>query len=143
MKLVKVVVQDVIGSYLVNLPIPDSIGGWFHLSLKDWASLVPLAGAMAGLGWLVHTSMRVAAPGLIKFCPLGTTAHDHTKVNLTIDKGNSKRVDTQDIEDIGDKKVFCRCWRSKNFPYCDGAHNKHNEETGDNVGPLIISKKAN
>lgn len=27
------------------------------------------------------------------------------------------------------------------FPYCDGAHAKHNEETGDNVGPLIIKKK--
>lgn len=27
------------------------------------------------------------------------------------------------------------------FPYCDGAHTKHNEETGDNVGPLIIKKK--
>lgn len=27
------------------------------------------------------------------------------------------------------------------FPYCDGSHNKHNEECGDNVGPLIIKRK--
>ena len=27
------------------------------------------------------------------------------------------------------------------FPYCDGSHSKHNEETGDNVGPLIVKKK--
>jgi len=27
------------------------------------------------------------------------------------------------------------------FPYCDGAHAKHNQETGDNVGPLIIKRK--
>jgi CDGSH-type Zn-finger protein len=62
-------------------------------------------------------------------------------VNLTIDKANPKRVDTEDIEDLGDKKCYCRCWRSKNFPYCDGSHNKHNEETGDNVGPLIVENK--
>lgn len=26
--------------------------------------------------------------------------------------------------------VFCRCWRSGTFPMCDGAHAKHNKETG-------------
>merc|ERR1712096_304250 len=36
------------------------------------------------------------------------------------------------------KVVFCRCWKSKSFPYCDGSHNKHNTEVGDNVGPLIV-----
>ena len=24
------------------------------------------------------------------------------------------------------------------FPICDGSHSKHNEESGDNVGPLVI-----
>ena len=28
------------------------------------------------------------------------------------------------------------------FPYCDGSHNEHNKETGDNVGPIIV-KRAN
>ncbi|KHJ89424.1 zinc finger CDGSH type, partial [Oesophagostomum dentatum] len=42
-------------------------------------------------------------------------------------------VDTVDVEDIGEKKAFCRCWKSEKFPYCDGAHTKHNKETGDNV----------
>ena len=37
--------------------------------------------------------------------------------------------------------VYCRCWRSAKFPLCDGAHVKHNEATGDNVGPLIVSKQ--
>lgn len=66
-------------------------------------------------------------------------------VNYTIKKDNPKVVDTIDcgeIERIAEYKdgklVMCRCWKSKNFPYCDGAHNKHNAETGDNVGPLII-----
>jgi hypothetical protein len=29
--------------------------------------------------------------------------------------------------------------QSGTFPLCDGAHMKHNEATGDNVGPLIVS----
>jgi hypothetical protein len=33
-------------------------------------------------------------------------------VNQNIKKDDSKVVDTFDLEDIGDKKVFCRCWRS-------------------------------
>ena len=24
------------------------------------------------------------------------------------------------------------------FPYCDGSHNQHNTDTGDNIGPLIL-----
>lgn len=65
-----------------------------------------------------------------------------TKVNLNVNKQSSKIVDTADIEDIqkcdGKKAVYCRCWRSKKFPMCDGSHNQHNEVTGDNVGPLIV-----
>ncbi|XP_072533026.1 CDGSH iron-sulfur domain-containing protein 1 [Salminus brasiliensis] len=63
------------------------------------------------------------------------------KVNLDFQKDNPKVVHAFDIEDLGDKAVYCRCWRSKKFPYCDGAHTKHNQETGDNVGPLIIKHK--
>jgi CDGSH-type Zn-finger protein len=35
--------------------------------------------------------------------------------------------------------VICRCWKSGTFPMCDGAHMKHNEATGDNLGPAIVS----
>lgn len=62
-------------------------------------------------------------------------------VNRSINKDSPKVVHCFDMEDIGTKAVYCRCWKSKKFPYCDGAHAKHNEETGDNVGPLIIKKK--
>ncbi|XP_018942549.1 CDGSH iron-sulfur domain-containing protein 1-like isoform X1 [Cyprinus carpio] len=63
------------------------------------------------------------------------------RVNMSVNKDSPKVVHSFDMEDIGNKAVYCRCWRSKKFPYCDGAHTKHNEETGDNVGPLIIKKK--
>jgi CDGSH-type Zn-finger protein len=36
-------------------------------------------------------------------------------------------VDMLKVEDMPKKTVFCRCWKSKKFPYCDGAHAKHNQ----------------
>lgn len=36
------------------------------------------------------------------------------KVNLDLQKDNPKVVHAFDIEDLGDKAVYCRCWRSKN-----------------------------
>ncbi|KAI8521616.1 CDGSH iron-sulfur domain-containing protein 2 [Branchiostoma belcheri] len=62
-------------------------------------------------------------------------------VNLRIQKESSKVVNMADIEDLGNKVCYCRCWRSKKFPLCDGSHAKHNEDTGDNVGPLVLKRK--
>ncbi|KFO26299.1 CDGSH iron-sulfur domain-containing protein 1 [Fukomys damarensis] len=62
-------------------------------------------------------------------------------VNLHIQKDNPKVVRAFHKEDLGDEAVYCPCWRSKKFPVCGGSHTKHNEETGDNVGPLIIKKR--
>lgn len=28
------------------------------------------------------------------------------------------------------------------FPLCDGSHNAWNKQTGDNVGPLVITNKT-
>ena len=39
----------------------------------------------------------------------------------------------------GQNVALCRCYASKNFPYCDGSHVKHNAETGDNVAPVVIT----
>jgi len=96
------------------------------ISGKDVAKYVGVAAAGAAVGFLI---------GRYYFRTRGF-------VNLSVDKHNSKVVHTVPIEEIGDKKYFCRCWRSKNFPYCDGSHSKHNEATGDNVGPLCVAKKA-
>jgi CDGSH-type Zn-finger protein len=64
------------------------------------------------------------------------------QINADIKKDVDKVVDMLKAEDLPKKAVFCRCWKSKKFPYCDGAHAKHNQETGDNVGPLIVEKAA-
>jgi len=74
---------------------------------------------------------------------IGYTARgfiDKGRVNKMVRMEENKIVDSVDIEDIGKQKCFCRCWKSKSFPYCDGSHNKHNQDTGDNVGPLLVKK---
>ncbi|XP_016334828.1 CDGSH iron-sulfur domain-containing protein 1-like, partial [Sinocyclocheilus anshuiensis] len=36
-----------------------------------------------------------------------------SRVNMSINKDSPKVVHSFDMEDIGDKAVYCRCWRSK------------------------------
>lgn len=62
-------------------------------------------------------------------------------INHKIRKDEPKVADVVQIENLGDKTAFCRCWKSKNWPYCDGSHGPHNAATGDNVGPLLITNK--
>jgi CDGSH-type Zn-finger protein len=59
--------------------------------------------------------------------------------------GPVKRVDMLDLEELAakvasDGKVaLCRCYKSSTFPHCDGAHGAHNEATGDNSGPVVLT----
>mmetsp|Transcript_99637 Transcript_99637/g.121854 ORF Transcript_99637/g.121854 Transcript_99637/m.121854 type:complete len:102 (-) Transcript_99637:133-438(-) len=69
-----------------------------------------------------------------------------TLVNPGIDKGSEKVATVQSLKDVeqtcknnNGKAVFCRCWRSSKFPYCDGSHGKYNKECCDNTGPLVIN----
>lgn len=39
----------------------------------------------------------------------------------------------------GKKMPVCRCWKSKKHPLCDGSHHAWNKETGDSLGPLVVS----
>jgi len=65
------------------------------------------------------------------------------QINPDIRKDEAKVVDTVDVSSQEKPQVaYCRCWRSAKdtFPLCDASHVKHNKETGDNVGPLLVKK---
>ena len=60
------------------------------------------------------------------------------RFNKLVDLSSEKVVHTLSLA-AGEKCVACRCWKSAKFPLCDGSHVKHNKETGDNLGPVIIT----
>ncbi|KAK1399614.1 CDGSH iron-sulfur domain-containing protein NEET [Heracleum sosnowskyi] len=63
-------------------------------------------------------------------------------INPEIRKSEEKVVDSVDLTQLSKPITpYCRCWRSKTFPLCDGSHVKHNKATGDNVGPLLLKKQ--
>ena len=68
-------------------------------------------------------------------------SEDSQRVNKSYKLESKKVADTFDMEDLGNKTAFCRCWKSSKFPLCDGAHGKHNQACGDNLGPVIITKQ--
>lgn len=43
---------------------------------------------------------------------------------------------------VGKRVAFCRCWQSAAFPYCDGTHKQINAETGDVLGPVVVTAIA-
>jgi len=44
-----------------------------------------------------------------------------------------------DIEELGTSRLnLCRCQQSKNFPVCDGTHERFNRETNSNITPILI-----
>ncbi|EDV27872.1 CDGSH iron-sulfur domain-containing protein 2-like protein [Trichoplax sp. H2] len=135
-KLIKVQLPN----YLQKLPVPSSLSGFAELSPSDAIAVVF---PFAVVSWLIgYSTYKFFQPKAVELPP-SPKAKDTNCVNKCIDKTCKKVVHTVDIEDVGEKLVFCRCWRSKKFPYCDGSHNNHNEQEQDNVGPLIVKGKAN
>ncbi|XP_039272884.1 CDGSH iron-sulfur domain-containing protein 2 homolog B-like [Styela clava] len=129
-------VRDKIPAYLEGVPIPRTLSGFLDLSVKDWFHLVFFSGAVGAIGYYA------TKPYIDEYKKRKSGANDDSVVNLSIQKGSPKVVDVVDIESLGEKAAYCRCWRSKKFPYCDGSHNQHNIDTGDNVGPLCMKKNC-
>jgi len=134
MELISTLVKTTIPEYLANLPIPSTFGGWFKLGFKDWMSLVPPTALTAGFVYVTY----------LAFCPIAQCpgrARVNKRVNNKIRLNEAKVVDMIDVEDIAEKAAFCRCWKTKNWPYCDGSHGEHNKECNDNAGPVVVSRK--
>ena len=88
-----------------------------------------------------HCLKWVVAAAAVGYGLYMTLKWKRKHVNASIKKDCDKVVDTVEIEDLGDKTAFCRCWKSSKFPLCDGSHNKHNKDTGDNLGPLCVKRR--
>ena len=118
--------------YLERLPFPKDWDAFLKLKNADWLRLVPY----------IVTYLFILVVQCKGLQALFARKPKLGQVNHTVKKSVAKVVDFDSLESVGDtedaKKVFCRCWKSKKFPYCDGSHVAHNRETGDNVGPLIV-----
>lgn len=140
MEAVSRVIKVQLPNYLRSLPVPSTFGGFLKLSGKEWRQLAPLLLTLSLFIYLVikRLTRRSASKPTRKKTP------DQDWVNKTLQKDKEKVADTIQIEDLAEKAAyhaFCRCWKSKKFPRCDGSHTKHNKETGDNVGPLVLKRK--
>lgn len=63
--------------------------------------MIPPTAVTVGAGYVVYKA----------FCP---NARPKICVNYKVKKNIAKVVDTVEVEDIADKAVFCRCWKSQN-----------------------------
>jgi len=52
MQAVSTLVKVSLPRYLSDLPLPDTLGGWFSLGLGDWFRLIPVGAAIGGLSYL-------------------------------------------------------------------------------------------
>ncbi|XP_020629347.1 CDGSH iron-sulfur domain-containing protein 2 homolog A-like isoform X1 [Orbicella faveolata] len=130
MEVISRVIKIQLPNYLRSLPIPSTFGGFLKLSGSEWVQLVPFVVTTSVVVYLVISALVPSKP-----------KKEEEWVNKTHQKEKEKVADAFQIEDLGDKSVFCRCWKSKKFPRCDGSHTQHNKETGDNVGPVVLKRK--
>jgi len=67
------------------------------MSTEDWMRYIPVA----------------VVSGFAAYVAFRTFSCKKDTVNQSIQKDLDKVVNVVDIEDLGEKGVFCRCWRSK------------------------------
>eukprot|EP01059_Diplonema_ambulator_P023423 TRINITY_DN3890_c1_g1_i1.p1 TRINITY_DN3890_c1_g1~~TRINITY_DN3890_c1_g1_i1.p1 ORF type:complete len:156 (+),score=61.35 TRINITY_DN3890_c1_g1_i1:49-468(+) len=126
-------VKETIPAYLQALPLSKNT--------EELAKMNP--DEMIFLGTVFVASI-IFLVGMWSMLPGSGGAKNTGKVNHRVKLNEPKGVDTIPVPEQmakankEGKLVMCRCWKSKNFPYCDGSHNDHNKATGDNVGPLIL-----
>ena len=89
--------------YLKSLPLPKSFGGFASLTRSQWLQLLPFF-------IFVFIFLYLLFSPFLK--PLFKSKKPRPYINKRVKKEEKKVVSTFDIEDIGDQKAFCRCWKS-------------------------------
>ena len=79
----------------------------FVFSVKNWIHLISFSAVAGGLGYLAVKPYYERYYGGPK----------DEVINLTIKKDEPKATDIIDVEDLGEKTGFCRCWRSKKVQF--------------------------
>lgn len=98
--------------YLESLPLPKSFGGFATLTSSQWLQLLPF--------FIFNFIFLCILLSPILFATLSKRKKfSRSRVNEMIKMNKEKIVDTFDIEDIGDKKSFCRCWKSLTVVICN------------------------
>lgn len=127
--------KSTVPDYFAQLPLPSSFGAVTSLSAKDCLQLVPFFASLGLLGFVGYKEVNDYL-----------NRKEHAWVNKDYCKSKNKIADIISQSEINaaieknDKVAYCRCWKSKTFPYCDGSHGAHNAATGDNTGPLVFKK---
>lgn len=88
--------------YLRALPLPRTFGGFLDLTREEWLTLLPFFITMAILFYLM----------VVPFANLCFKKEKRPRINRKQQMDAPKVATKFDIEDLGDKKVFCRCWKS-------------------------------
>ena len=104
MEVVSRVIKVQLPNYLKSLPIPSTFGGFLKLSGSEWVQLVPFVVTTSVVVYLVVSALLPSRP---------PKKPDQDWVNKTVQKEKNKVADVIQIEDLGDKTAFCRCWKSK------------------------------
>jgi len=131
MDVVAYLVRDAAPNYFASVPIPSSLKGFVDLSAKEWLHLATFS-AVVGAG-----SYFAVKPYYDKYLK----EPEDKPMNFDIRMDEPKVADIIDVEDLGENTSFCRCWKSKKWPFCDGSHNAHNKASGDNLGSLKVRRK--
>ena len=74
------------------------------LSRNEWVQLVPFVVTTSVVVYLVISALLPSKP---------PKKADEDWVNKTQQKEKDKVADVIQIEDLGEKTAFCRCWKSK------------------------------
>uniref|UniRef100_A0A7C9FAA8 Iron-binding zinc finger CDGSH type domain-containing protein n=1 Tax=Opuntia streptacantha TaxID=393608 RepID=A0A7C9FAA8_OPUST len=104
-------------------------------SVVSMVGINVFCGTKHSLGQFSSPSQRINSKRVV-------VVRAETTINPEIRKNEEKVVDSVIVTELSKNITpYCRCWRSGTFPLCDGSHMKHNKETGDNVGPLLLKKQ--